>query len=285
MLSKIAIVSSLILSHAFSAEFEYPEEHWDAESVMGPGVPNYCGSTHEHQSPINIITNSVQSCPTSNKLDWDLNTDIKTFKVENTGHNLRIVPIYGDVDSDDSGEDDSSEDDEFENEDTQGLFGKLKNNFGFNGQHSEYYLDSLHLHWGQKEGTGSEHRVDGTQSSMEVHFVHYSKQYKSAGVARDSSQENKEDPYTLAVVGVLFEIGEPNEFISKIIEQISKLATPDHEVEISEVSMSQVVPMNDDEVKGDYYHYKGSLTTPPCTPAGMFVLSSCSNTITLQFVF
>ena len=142
---------------------------------------------------------------------------------------------------------------------------------------SKYCLDAFHIHWGVEDNTGSEHRINGKQSVMEMHFVHYKcPTYKKVSEAMGITipNDDKADP-TLAVVSVLFEIGQDeNVLIQKIVDQIQglKLKTVGAGITISDTDFFDVVPMDDDEIEGSYYHYKGSLTTPPCTPVGKLTL-------------
>ena len=43
----------------------------------------------------------------------------------------------------------------------------------------------MHAHWGDKEGVGSEHTVDGAPYDAELHIVHFNTKYGSPGDAFD----------------------------------------------------------------------------------------------------
>lgn len=96
-----------------------------------------------------------------------------------------------------------------------------------------FKLIQTHFH------TPSEHTVNGTQYPLEAHFVH------SADNGR------------MAVIGVFFKIGEENPLFSSIMSNFKK-----HEKNIVniEASVQDFFPKN-----LSYYHYLGSLTTPPLT--------------------
>jgi carbonic anhydrase len=99
-----------------------------------------------------------------------------------------------------------------------------------------YKLLQFHFH------TPSEHAREGRRYPMEVHLVH-----KSA----DGN---------LAVVGVLFERGNENPTLGKLLENVS--------ANINEVKLVQGVTINAAELlPADHqvFHYNGSLTTPPCS--------------------
>ncbi len=96
----------------------------------------------------------------------------------------------------------------------------------FNGK--RYKLIQFHFHG------KSEHTIDGRRYDMVAHMVHQ---------AKDGQ---------LAVVAVLFEVGEKNPFIQKILDNIGKEA---------DIDPQELLPKDTNH----FYHYVGSLTTPPCS--------------------
>ncbi len=102
-----------------------------------------------------------------------------------------------------------------------------------------YSLLQFHFHF------ESEHSVDDAHTALEAHFVHMNKKGQ------------------LGVLGVFIKQshdGEENKAL-KII-----LANASHEVAIKdlneELDLENLLP--DDDIE-DFWHYKGSLTTPPCS--------------------
>ena len=96
-----------------------------------------------------------------------------------------------------------------------------------------YRLVEAHFH------NPSEHTVDGRRFALEAHLVH-----------RRGSE--------IAVVGILYRLGEPNAAIEAVIEAAPGLGEAD--VRASGLSASEFLPAS-----GGYYAYTGSLTTPPYT--------------------
>ncbi len=92
----------------------------------------------------------------------------------------------------------------------------------------DYKLLQFHFHG------YSEHTVDGKQYDLVAHLVHQS--------------ENGD----LAVVAVLFNEGEANPFLDKVLKNVGKDAM---------LNVDEMLPENTE----NYYHYQGSLTTPPCS--------------------
>jgi carbonic anhydrase len=98
-----------------------------------------------------------------------------------------------------------------------------------------YELKQCHFHH------PSEHRLEGKAFAMEAHFVHAA---EGGG---------------LAVVGVFIAPGRPNPVFKKIVSSMPREEGPP-------VAADQTIdPMALLPAKRGYYHYQGSLTTPPCS--------------------
>ncbi|KAF4675387.1 hypothetical protein FOL47_007845 [Perkinsus chesapeaki] len=118
---------------------------------------------------------------------------------------------------------------------------------GYEGDH--FLLQNVHAHWGLNNYTGSEHLIEGKAYPLEMHFVHYNDKFNSLG-------EAKGQPGGLAVIGVLFEIGEANSEIAKFLDSI--LAGRNT---VDSVDLTALMPVDASTM---FYAYNGSLTTPTC---------------------
>lgn len=63
-----------------------------------------------------------------------------------------------------------------------------------------FQLEQFHCHWGCSDGKGSEHTVDGTTYSGELHLVHWN------ATKYASFKEAAEHPDGLAVLGVFLKV-------------------------------------------------------------------------------
>ncbi|XP_067648736.1 carbonic anhydrase 2-like [Haliotis asinina] len=118
----------------------------------------------------------------------------------------------------------------------------------------EYVLGSMHFH------SPSEHLVNGKHMDGELHLVHYKKEYGSVAGAVDKADG-------LAVIGVfLMVVGESvNQAFNTFVDEVAHL----------KVGESEEVTLDPNELlvlDNDYYTYKGSLTTPPCSESVRWVL-------------
>ncbi|XP_061963874.1 alpha carbonic anhydrase 1, chloroplastic-like [Populus nigra] len=108
--------------------------------------------------------------------------------------------------------------------------------------HQNYTLKEMHWH------SPSEHQIDGIQYAAELHLVH------------------KKDSGSVAVVSILYELGDADPFINKIKDKLDALAK---EVCASNEEARIPVGVLDNKLlrknTRKYYRYVGSFTSPPCT--------------------
>jgi carbonic anhydrase len=101
-------------------------------------------------------------------------------------------------------------------------------------QGKEYSLLQFHYH------AKSEHTVDGNYFPLEVHFVH----------------KHSDDDF--AVIGIMFEEGAENDLLSKYLEDFPKSKGTFNSEDM--LDLNSLFPES-----LSYFHYNGSLTTPPCS--------------------
>ena len=89
----------------------------------------------------------------------------------------------------------------------------------------------------------AEHTIAGKHAAMEAHFVHRN----SAG--------------KLAVVGVMMRSGAHNQPLASVFANMPTGIAPKTQFADARIDASAVVPSE----RRAYFHYKGSLTTPPCS--------------------
>lgn len=117
-----------------------------------------------------------------------------------------------------------------------------------------YRAVEIHFHWGPDNRVGSEHVLDSQRHPLEVHIVHYNTKYKTLSHA-------KQQPDGLAVLGVFADISEEKnhafELIAMALDQVTEY---NQKTIVTGLRPIEMLP-ND---TSKYYHYAGSLTTPPC---------------------
>ena len=104
----------------------------------------------------------------------------------------------------------------------------------FGGQ--DYNLKQLHFH------TPSEHQLNGKSFPMEVHFVH-------------SDADGQ-----LAIVGVFVQQGQTNATLQQLLQKVPLLKGETVTDQKAALDLNALLPKTK-----HFYHYMGSLTTPPCS--------------------
>ncbi|CAF3492226.1 unnamed protein product [Rotaria sp. Silwood1] len=191
------------------------------------------------QSPINIKT----ACtiyqiftPFNFSLAYNLNY---TFKLLNNGHT--IVGTYNGNDSSPF----------------------ILTGGGLNGT---FEFSNFHLHWDENSKSGSEHQVNGVKLTGEIHFVHINPETK-----------------VVAVLGIFMHSSQNTSTNETIHTRKRRDTTNDSEnitntewqkyfataSNLQEINNSAVLSLNLASLMGsnlnDFWRYRGSLTTPPCT--------------------
>jgi carbonic anhydrase len=189
-----------------------------------------CASGHE-QSPIDVVTSEVKTTSTA---VISTHYDAMANYVKNTGHGYQVFET-------------SPKEHELKNE----VLAVIDESRSAKGHAmiggSKYNFYQVHWH------APSENTVDGKSFAMEAHFVHQLDDPSLHGTL-----------HRLAVVGLLYELGtddECNEFLDKFWAAFPEnkgngLYTGDDFDLNAKLS---------EELKHGYYHWYGSLTTPPCT--------------------
>ncbi|NXF45822.1 CAH9 anhydrase, partial [Oceanites oceanicus] len=122
------------------------------------------------------------------------------------------------------------------------------------GYAQQYRAVQLHLHWGSPSRPGSEHTVNGRHFAAEIHVVHYNTKY-------DSFKEAMIHADGLAVLGAFLEVGpRENPYYQEILEHLYEIQSEGEEVLVPGFNIAGLLPAN----LKLYFHYNGSLTTPPC---------------------
>ncbi|XP_074602273.1 carbonic anhydrase 7-like [Brevipalpus obovatus] len=125
-----------------------------------------------------------------------------------------------------------------------------------------YVFEQLHFHWGKNSRIGSEHSVDSNFYPLEMHLVLYNKKYENFDQCL-----NKSDG--LVVVAVFFRHSDhENESLQTLINSIQKVPIYGDATELPGIDLDKLMPKN----KKNFYRYRGSLTTPPCSEVVTWII-------------
>ncbi|XP_021774590.1 alpha carbonic anhydrase 7-like [Chenopodium quinoa] len=116
---------------------------------------------------------------------------------------------------------------------------------------TDYILQQCHWH------SPSEHAINGRRYALEAHFVH-------------QSLDNK-----IAVIGFLYDFGNPDPFLSSIEEELSLIS----DNSLDEIMAGTVHPSEVQMEGSSYYRYMGSLTTPPCDEGIIWTIETKLGTV------
>lgn len=130
-----------------------------------------------------------------------------------------------------------------------------------------FIAESLHFHWGSNDFHGSEHVIDSTRYTMEMHLLHRNSKYATVEEAREHADG-------LAVIAFLFQANEANYDyygLSSLIEVLDKVQEYNTTAEVE--SFFNLATLVGDQLDADnYFTYEGSLTTPPCSESVTWVV-------------
>jgi len=111
----------------------------------------------------------------------------------------------------------------------------------------QYAFKQLHFH------TPSEHLIDGVTFPLEMHMVNQVKQ----------SKPGEKTKYL--VVSILFKMGHENKFLKEFMSVIPAEENKKVSLEKGTVRLNDLFTGLAKHEANPYYHYQGSLTTPPFT--------------------
>jgi len=111
----------------------------------------------------------------------------------------------------------------------------------------KYDFKQMHFH------TPSEHLIDGMTFPMEMHIV-----------STEPLKDKNTTPHYL-VLGILFKEGKNNKFLDEFLNKIPKTEHTLAPLEVGAVKLDDLLYSKELNDVKNFYHYLGSLTTPPYT--------------------
>lgn len=140
------------------------------------------------------------------------------------------------------------------------LAGDMAANIDIDGEN--YRIHEVRYHWGPDSSVGSEHSIQGNFFSGEIQFIHYNTKYASY-------EESKDKADGLAIVSLLLNENSGLDKDVLLLEgfkiALKQLVEP--QSTRLEQNYKNITVAAKDLIPGDreYFYYKGSLSTPPCT--------------------
>jgi len=185
--------------------------------------------TGTEQSPIDVVTSSA--VPTSLP-NIDTHITAALDYVKNSGHGFQLFETSPDTHG-------------FNAKSAAGEVDATGTPKGYSMIGGEKY-NFYQVHW----HTPSENTIDGKSFALEAHFVHQLADPALVGTY-----------HRLAVIGLLYELGECNKFLDMFWSVIPTIKdSADYTGAFPDLNQKLTA-----ELAAGYYHWYGSLTTPPCT--------------------
>lgn len=188
-----------------------------------------------NQSPVDIpwrYGDSVMVRP--GELRWNNYRNVpNSMRISNTGHTIEIHPTW-----------------------RNNAYRPFLSGGPLRGQ---YVVEQFHFHWGQSNNVGSEHTFRGGRAAMELHIVHWKREYGSFAAASRRADG-------LAVVAALYQprISGSSRGIQQVWSRLQNLRRPNTATQLTPFPLSDLGVAN---TRSRYISYFGSLTTPGCNEA------------------
>ncbi|CAK9292734.1 unnamed protein product [Gordionus sp. m RMFG-2023] len=242
--------------HVKIGETNVFNERWAYHGFLGPSVwailfPDFCDGSN--QSPVDVDTEHLAY----NKNLTAFKTRFKKLdgimlNLENNGHTVKIK-FKGDGAAP-----------AISGADLPGI----------------YKTSEIHFHWGSRNSKGSEHTIDKRVYPLEMHVVNIKQEYHIDDKFFNTTQAMN-DPEGLAVLGVLFEIGDYNAAFSEISENLDLIPYHGDSVTLPALSLKKMRGMFPKNIH-DYYRYRGSLTSPDCNEVVIWTIFADTVTISQE---
>lgn len=128
-----------------------------------------------------------------------------------------------------------------------------------------YRLFQFHTHWGSTNFQGSEHLVDSQQYAAEMHIIHYNTKYADVGEAINK-------PDGLLVWGHFLKVDRKSAVENQAFnDMLNKFGDANKCCSVTNMTLNlfDILPKK----HSDFYHYSGSLTTPPCYESVQWIVN------------
>jgi carbonic anhydrase len=219
-----------LLQISSAASWIYAEA-WEKKASPAAQARTWGGlcATGREQSPVNVVTSKAPTAAAPLSLETSFSANLQYVK--NTGHGVQLFETHPETHGFDEAGDVTSQSN-----------GQPKGYSMVNGAKYNFYQ----VHW----HTPSENTVDGVEFPLEAHFVHQLDDTDLVG-----------GYHRLAVIGLLYELGECNAFLDYFWEAFpEKKGTAPYLGDAVDFNTKLSAALAE-----GYYHWYGSLTTPPCT--------------------
>jgi len=135
---------------------------------------------------------------------------------------------------------------------------------------STYRFKECHFHWGRNATPGSEHLINGDRSEAELHLVHF----------KEGEESPLESGNGLCVLGIRLVVSDQtNPELKKLLKLFKDATFKGDQKESGDVIKIYQIWS---DIRGKFYTYDGSLTTPPLAECVKWIVFSEPVTISRE---
>lgn len=137
-------------------------------------------------------------------------------------------------------------------------------------------MSRVQFRWGERDGTGSEHSIDGTRQPLEMQIFAYNEDVNVD--LEDAARDSEQNGSSIVILAMLFEMSKVDNLnIKAITENLKSVQNAGDVAVVGSFDLKALLPEKPDQ----YFRYSGSFTYPPCTKGAQWVVFNAKQTLSL----
>lgn len=125
-----------------------------------------------------------------------------------------------------------------------------------------YVFEFIHFHWGLNDNEGTEHHLDGRPYNLEMHLGHRNSKYRDMAEAAQNQDG-------IVVLAFLYQVSDGASDNPRLAE-LNQVQSVNSDVQL-QMPSGYMLQNFVGTLMEETVNFRGSLTTPPCSPANWIV--------------